>query len=164
MVLFTQRVLVLMLCLAAVCAAWLTPTEHAQTGKTITIRILDSKTARPIAVSNFLVRINHQQAFHGGWVRLNENGSGKFTVPGDAAVVSIHATYDSSMQMYVNCDSLLEKQNPQEHWYAVSAIFASGVVAPNGCSKMTETAQPGEFVFFVRKQTRREQTREYSSP
>ena len=96
MVLFTQRVLVLMLCLAAVCAAWLTPTEHAQTGKTITIRILDSKTARPIAVSNFLVRINHQQAFHGGWVRLNENGSGKFTVPGDAAVVSIHATYDSS--------------------------------------------------------------------
>jgi hypothetical protein len=29
---------------------------------------------------------------------------------------------------------------------------------------MTETAQPGEFVFFVRKQSWREQMREYSSP
>jgi hypothetical protein len=150
--------------MAAVCGAWFTPTEHAQTGKTITIRILDSKTARPIVPSNFLVRINHQPALHGEWVRVNENGSGKLTVPGDADVVSIHATYDSSMQMYVNCDSMQEKQNPQEHWYAVSAILTEGVVAPNGCSKMTETAQPGEFVFFVRRQTWREQMREYSSP
>ncbi len=90
---------------------------------------------------------------------------GKFTVPGDAAVVSIHATYDTSMQMYVNCDSAQGEAEPSRpHWYAVSAILTSGVVAPNGCSKRTETAQPGEFVFFVRKQTRREQTREYSSP
>jgi hypothetical protein len=150
--------------MAAVCGTLLTPTERAQTGKTITIRILEGKTARPIAVSNFLVRINHQKTLHGDWVRLNENGSGKLTVPGDADVVSIHATYDSSMQMYVNCDSMQEKRNPQEQWYAVSTILASGVVAPNGCSRMTETAQPGEFVFFVRKQSWREQMREYSSP
>ena len=163
MVRFTQRVLVLMVCLAAVRAAWLTPTEHAQTGKIITIRILDSKTARPIVPSNFLVRINHQPTLHGDWVRVNENGSGKLTLPGEADVVSIHATYDSSMQMYVNCDSIQEKQNPQEQWYAVSTILAAGVVAPNGCSKMTETARPGEFVFFVRKASWREQMREYSS-
>ena len=156
----TQRVPLLVLCVAALCAAFIAQTGHAQTGKTITIRILDGKTARPIAATSFLVRINHQQTVHADWVLQNEDRSGKLTVPGDAVVVSIRAAYDSSMQMYVNCDAAEEKQNPQEHWYSVSTILASGVVAPNGCSNMKETAQPGEFVFFVRKANFRERTQD----
>jgi len=149
-----------MLCAAALCAAFLAQTEHAQTGRTITIRILDSKTAHPVAVTNFLVRVNHQPAIHANWVTLNENRSAKLTVPADATVVSIQATYDSAMQIFVNCDSAQEKQNPQSQWYSVSTILTSGVVAPNGCSKMKETPQPGEFVFFVRKQNFRERTQD----
>jgi hypothetical protein len=80
-------------------------------------------------------------------------------------MVLIRATYDSAMVTYANCDSAKEKQNPVPHWYDVSTILTSGVVAPNGCSKMTETAKPGEFVFFVRKENWREKMQgDYSPP
>jgi hypothetical protein len=147
--------------LLLLCATLLAPAGHAQTAGTITIRILDSKTARPVAVTNFLVRINHQPANHADWVRQNEDRTATLTVPADANVVSIQATYDSAMQIFVNCDSMLQdKQNPQSQWYSVSTILTSGVVAPNGCSKMKETVQPGEFIFFVRKANFRERTQD----
>jgi hypothetical protein len=145
--------------LPLVCMAAFGVTSFAQTAKTITIRMFDSKTARPIANTTFMVRINHQQTVHVDWVRQNDDGLATFTVPVGADVVSIHATYDQSTEIFVNCDSAREKQNPAEHWYSVSTILASGIVAPNGCSKMTETAQPGEFVFFVRKLNLLEQMR-----
>jgi hypothetical protein len=146
--------------LLIVCAALLAPAGHAQTWKTITIRILDSKTARPVVPTNFLVRINHQQTIHANWVTLNENRTATLAVPADATVVTIQATYDSAMQVFFNCDAALDKENPQPHWYPVSTILASGVVAPNGCSKMKETAQPGEFIFFVRRASFRERTQD----
>lgn len=146
--------------LLLVCAAFLAPAWNAQTAKTVTIRILDGKSARPVAVTNFLVRINHQPTIHADWVHQNEDRSATLTVPADAAVVTIQATYDSAMQIFVNCDSALDKGNPQPHWYPVSTILASGVVAPNGCSKMKETAQPGEFIFFVRRANFRERTQD----
>jgi hypothetical protein len=144
--------------LLLLCAAFLIPAGHAQTAKTITIRILDSKTARPVAVTNFLVRINHEQTVHANWVTQNENRTATLTVPAEATVVSIQATYDSAMQIFVSCDSIQDKQNPQAQWYTVSTILTSGVVAPNGCSKMKETAKPGEFIVFVRKANFRERT------
>jgi hypothetical protein len=142
------------------CAALLAPAGHAQTGKTIIIRILDSKTARPVAATNFLVRINHQKTIHADWVTQNENRTATLTVPADATVVSIQATYDSAMQIFVNCDSMQDMRNPQSQWYSVSTILTSGVVAPNGCGKMKETAQPGEFIFFVRRANFRERTQD----
>ncbi len=146
--------------LLILCAAFLVPAVHAQTARTITIRMLDSKTARPIVPTNFLVRINHQQTIHANWITQNENRTATLTVPADATVISIQATYDSAMQIFVSCDSIEDKQNPQAQWYPVSTILASGVVAPNGCSKMKETAQPGEFIFFVRRANFRERTQE----
>ncbi len=138
---------------------------HAQNERTITIRILDARTARPIVTSNFLVQINHMETIHADWVQSAESGPGKLTLPANATVISIHATYDSAMRTYVNCDSVGKKEGPGEHWYAVSAILASGVVAPNGCSRMTETAKPGEFIFFVRKENWRETMNgDYSPP
>jgi hypothetical protein len=122
--------------------------------------MLDSKTASPLVPTNFLVRINHQQTIHANWVTQNENRTATVTVPADATVISIQATYDSAMQIFVNCDSMQDKQNPQAQWYPISAILASGVVAPNGCSKMIETAKPGEFIFFVRRANFRERTQE----
>ena len=142
------------------CAAFLVPTWHAQTSHTITIRILDSKTARPVVPTNFLVRINHQKTVHADWVVLNEDRTATLTLPADATVVTMQATYDSAMQIYVNCDTMKDKQNPQAQWYPVSNILASGVVAPNACTNMKETAKPGEFIFFVRKANFRERTQE----
>ena len=110
----TLGMLTLLLCAAALCGSL-----SAQTEKTITIRMLDSRTGHLIATSDFLVRINHEETVHPNWVRQNEDGTGN--------------------------------------------ILTSGVAAPNGCSKQTALAKPGEFVFFVRKQNLREQTQDYSS-
>ena len=150
-----------MFCLAAFCGCLC-----AQTGKTITVRMLNGKTGKLIATSNFLVRIDHEQTVHADWVVQNEDGTGKLTLPGSAAALSIKATYDGAMYVYVNCDAATGKGNPTDRWYGVSEILTSGVVAANGCvkpkdaAKLKFVAKPGEFVFFVRKLNPLEQIEE----
>jgi hypothetical protein len=138
----------------------------AQTEKTITIRVLDGKTGRPLMASGYMVRVDHEQTAHANWAVQNQDGSGKLTVPGGATLFSIQATYDASTQTYVNCDSLTPDALPVDRWYAISEILATGIVAPNGCGKPKDAAKikvvakPGEFVFLVRRMTTREQWRE----
>jgi hypothetical protein len=149
---WTHRGVALLFCMAVFCGCL-----GAQTEKTITIRMLDGKTGKLIETSNYLVRVDHEQTVHANWVVQNEDGTGKLTLPGGASAFSIHATYDSAMYIYVNCDSATRKANPADHWYGVSEILTAGVVAPNGCrnpkdaAKIRPIAKPGEFVFFVRK-------------
>jgi len=154
----TLGVLTLLLCAAVLCGSQPAPTE-----KTITIRLLDSRTGHLIATAHFLIRINHEQTEHGNWVRENDDGTGNLTVPQNASVLSAQAKYALGTELYVNCDSAKDKDFPVARWYAVSDILTSGVAAPNGCSKRTALAKPGEFVFFVRKQNWREQTQDFSS-
>jgi hypothetical protein len=153
----------------------------AQTGKTITVRMLDGKTGKLIETSTYLVRIDHDPAVHADWVVQNEDGTGKLTLPPSASLLSIQATYDSSMMIYVNCDMAGEDANPGSHWYSIAEILTTGIAAPNGCIKPAEDAKikllnklkpvikpapatkPGEFVFYVRKQNWREKIREDES-
>jgi hypothetical protein len=134
---------------------------RAQTQKTVTIRMVDVRTGILIASSNYLVRINHQQTEHGDWVQKNEDGSGKLSLPADAALLLIHATYDDATQIYANCDAdkdhgSAEHAPSPDRWYSVAEILSSGVVAPNNCigkkvpEKLQVVAKPGEFIFFVR--------------
>jgi hypothetical protein len=143
----------------------------AQSQKTITVRMLDSKSGNLIATSQFLVRVDHQDTVHGNWVVKNEDGTGKLTVPASADVLSIHATYDATMMVYANCDANKDAGNSEraaglDHWYKIADILSLGVVAPNACvgkkvpDKLQVVAQPGEFVFFVRKQNVKEQMQE----
>jgi hypothetical protein len=159
----THRALYLLLCAAALCGPL-----RAQTSKTVTIRMLDSRSGILIASSDYLVRVNHEEAVHGNWVVKNEDGSGKLTLPGDAAALSVRATYDSNTVMYVNCDAAKDVGSANrapglDRWYKVADILESGVVAPNGCAgkkipdKLQVVAKPGEFVFFVRKLNAKEQ-------
>ena len=129
--------------------------------KTITIRMIDAKTGDLIPTSEFLIRIDHQEDQHGTWVKQNEDGSGKLTLPAKAQIVAADAKYDSSTTIYVNCDSVRDKPEPVAHWYTISEILASGVVAPNECSKHTAVAKPGEFVFFVRQRNWKEQYQDF---
>jgi hypothetical protein len=144
---------------------------RAQSGPTITLRMLDSKTGLLIATSNFLVRVDHREAVHADWVKQSEDGTGLLTLPAGVEVVSIHATYDSAMLIYANCDAdkehgSAERAASPDHWYAVADILAKGVVAPNGCvgkkvpEKLQVVAKPGEFVFFVRPLNSRERFRD----
>jgi hypothetical protein len=130
--------------------------------------MLDSRTGVLIASSDYLVRINHEETAHGNWVVKNEDGSGKLTLPGNAAALSVRATYDSNTVMYVNCDAAKDAGSSDrapglDRWYKVSDIVEKGVVAPNGCvgkkipDRLQVVANPGEFVFFVRKLNAKEQ-------
>jgi len=161
-----HRVFLVLACLAACCG-----TSGAQTEKTVTIRMLDNKTGLLISSSNYLVRVNHLEAVHGDWVHQNDDGSGKLTLPADADVFSIHATYDSATIVYANCDADKDHGSADhapspDRWYAVTAVLASGIVAPNDCvgkkvpEKLQVIAKPGEFVFFVRQLNARERFRE----
>lgn len=162
----THRVLLLLLCVAAFCGI-----TYEQAQKTITVRMLDSRTGKLIVTSDFLVRVNNEQTIHSNWITLNEDGTGKLTVPSDATVVSIRATYASTTSFYINCDAsknvgASDQSGTSDRWYKVSDILALGVVAPNGCGgkkvpdKLQFVAKPGEFVFFVRKRNPLEQFEE----
>ena len=161
----THRALYLLLYIAAVSTCG---PLRAQTNKTVTIRMLDSRTGILIASSDYLVRIDHEESPHGNWVVKNEDGSGKLNLPGNATLLSIRATYDSNTVMYVNCDAAKDVGSSNhapglDRWYKVSDIIEKGVVAPNGCAgkkipdKLQVVANPGEFVFFVRKLNAKEQ-------
>jgi hypothetical protein len=160
----TYRNLALLFCMAVFCGSLL-----AQTGKTITLRMMDGKTGKLIETSHFMVRVDHQETVHADWVVQNENGTGKLTLPKGASLLLIQATYDSATQIYVNCDATSQKEDPIGHWYSIAEILASGVVAPNGCvrpkeaAKLKPAAKPGEFVFFVRTRNWREQAQDFSS-
>jgi len=157
----TLRRVTFLFCMAACCGCLL-----AQTEKTITIRILDGKTGKPVETTGFQVRVDHEALIHSDWVVQSEDGANKLAVPKGASLLSIRGTYDNSMQIYVNCDSVVEKANPITRWYAISDILTSGVVVPNGCGKPSDqakvkpVAKPGEIVLLVRRMTTREQWRE----
>jgi hypothetical protein len=143
----------------------------AQANKTITVRMVDGKTGLLIATSSFLVRVNHQETVHGDWIRQNDDGTGKLTVPADAEELSIHATYEAAMLTYVNCDADKDHRSSEhaaaiDRWYSVEKILSSGVVTPNNCAgkkipeRLQVVANPGEFVFFVRPMNSMEKMRE----
>jgi hypothetical protein len=165
----THRVLLFLLCMAAFCGSC--GSLLAQTQKTITLRMMDGKTGKLIATTDFLVRIDHQQTVHADWVTMNEDGTGKLTLPGDASLLSIHASYDSSTSLFINCDANKDYKASNtgpilDRWYSVSDILTKGIVAPNDCigtkvpDKLQVFAKPGEFIFFVRRLTAREQFHE----
>jgi hypothetical protein len=160
------RFLLLLLCLAASCGVL-----AAQDETIISLRMLDGKTGTLIATSSFLVRVNHEEEIHGNWVKQNEDGTGKLTLPHYATELSIHATYESATSIYVNCDSDKERPSAEhavgiDHWYSVQSILTAGVVAPNNCAgkkipeRLQVVAKPGEFVFFVRPLNAREQMKD----
>ncbi len=136
----------------------------AQTTRTITLRILDGKTGQRITPTGFLVRIDHQSSVHNEWVHPNEDGTAQLSLPNEASAVMIQVTYDSSTETYLNCDAVKRYQASSPRWYPVSEIEAKGLVTQNGCidqpheDKLKTTANPGEFVFYVRKDWLKEAT------
>jgi hypothetical protein len=143
--------------IAPLCAAVLCAGLHAQTENTIHIRLLDGKTGLPLKASNYMVRIDHHDTPHNDWVHMDDDGTVTVTLPPDTREIAIKATYDFSTQTYINCDAAKETDKERDIWYPLAQILQSGVVAPNECSQTHYTAKPGEFVFFVRKRTWREQ-------
>ena len=151
---------------AAACLATL-HRVHAQAGtessNVITIRMFDARTARPIMPSNLLIRLDHNDDIHSETLHIDDQGMGTVTVPAGAKFFSVQGTYDNGMEIYINCDSGMEKNLAALHWYPVAQILSTGVIAPNECYKgkyerdPRVPLKPGEFDFFVRKTSVKDQ-------
>jgi hypothetical protein len=131
----------------------------AQSERTIKMIMLDSKTGQPITTSEIDVRIrvpaisSQTKGVPPVYVRPDKDGVGMANLPATASDIRVSASYGAANWSFVNCDSLKDRGSVKEHWYAISEILATGIAAPNFCSKRTITVKPGEFVFFVRPMT-----------
>jgi hypothetical protein len=132
----------------------------AEPVKTITIKIYDGKSGRPVMPTGYQVRVDHNTEMHGDWVKQHEDGTAELTVPADAAVVALHFAYEMSMEIYINCDA--DKNAFGDVWYSVPQIMAKGLVTSNLCGKTKPnekyktTAAPGELILFVRERNWRD--------
>jgi hypothetical protein len=142
----TTRTLARLACIFAIVTSL-----HAQTGKTITVELRDGKTGLPVTPSNLLLRIDHHDAIHSDWVKINDDNTMTVSVPDDAKEISLQATYGDGMDTYINCDVAKQSDKERLVWYSIDLIMKSGAVTPNECSKTEYPAKPGAFVFFVRK-------------
>ena len=160
----TQRPGPLLLCRAVAClaalAAFSLPINAQQTkpaNRIITIIVADGKTGKTIIPDNYVIHFNHLNAVRNETLLLNDDGSGKVTVPSEATFISVQSTYHNSTDIYMNCDAGMEKDTSTIHWYSIADIISTGIAAPNGCykGKHAKTAAipvvPGEFILYVRE-------------
>jgi len=124
---------------------------RAQADKTITVLVVDAKTGTAMKPSNFEVRIDRGDTVHNEYMHMNDDGSAQLLLPDGTAVLSIDATYDSSMETYVNCATAKEKAKSAQQWYPVADILKTGVVGANECGKAHLNPKPGVIALFVRK-------------
>lgn len=128
----------------------------AQAAPTISVRVLDGKTGKPITPSNILVHVDHHDAIHQDWVKMNDDGTIAVTPSAAATLLALQGTYYASTMIYINCDAALDADTDTLHWYSIADIMAKGVVTHNKCfkgvyeQKTAVTPKPGEFIFFVR--------------
>jgi hypothetical protein len=150
--------------LLLVCAIVLSSAGYSETNKTITLKVFDGKTGRAVVPTGYQVRVDHQQTFHGDWVKQNEDGTAALSIPEGTHEIALHLAYDNSMEIYINCDA--EKNSFGDVWYLVPQIMEKGYVASDGCgkSKVNEkyktTAGPGELILFVRERNWKERAQD----
>ncbi len=139
----------------------------AQDGKTtITVRILDGKTAEKVTPDNIQVHLKTNGKIDTAWVKMDDEGNAAVTIPKGATSVSVKATYEDSTTYYVNCDVARQKDRTSETWYPVADVLSGGIKTPNDCvkekdaDKLNVDVKPGEFVLFVRKKGWREATQD----
>ncbi len=142
--------------LLAPCAN-ITAQDEQPAEKTITIIMVDGKTGKTIAPDNYVIRFNHLATVRNETLKLNDDGTGKLKVPAGATSLSVQGSYHHAIDVYVNCDSDMDKENGPLRWYSIADILSHGVSAPNECykGKYAKSAEipptRGEFIFYVRE-------------
>jgi hypothetical protein len=135
--------------------------QAAPAAPTISIRMYDARSGRQLTPSNFVIRFNHQDDIRNDGLRIDDDGTGKIAVPSGSSFLAVDGTFDRSMEVYINCDTGMEKDDRRRHWYSIADILSTGVIAPNECFKgkyehPRVALQPGEFVFYVRERNWRD--------
>jgi hypothetical protein len=145
----------------ALCVGLLSQGQTAPAGNTITIRMYDARSGRQLKPDNLLVRLNHQDDIHNETLHIDDDGTGQVTIPAGSEFLAVEGTFDNSMEIYINCDTGKEKDDRRMHWYSISNILSTGVIAPNECfngkyERPRVAVKPGEFLFYVRQRNWRD--------
>src|ERR1700733_8464703 len=133
----------------------------AQTA-TIRIRVLDGRTGKNLPGMN-LAFVDYHNDRDGSDADLNGRKSVETLADGDSYIANPNAHgvlvfgglgsgvwVPCTRQKLYNSDT---RTYGSEHFYPVSTIVASGLVANNDCSRRTATAKPGELIIFLRPAT-----------
>jgi hypothetical protein len=123
----------------------------AQTEKTITILMLDSKTGNQITKSEFEITMKQEDGAVLSFVLPSNEGTGEIHIMRILDSLDAFAVRGTDWN-YVNCDCVKDHTYIGRS-YSVATILKSGVVAPNYCNRKNAFAKPGEFIFYVRLAT-----------
>src|SRR6516164_8220954 len=96
----------------------------------VTVHIFDGRTGEPVVPDNVLVRVDRMNAAHIEWVKLADDGTATLTLPAATTSLTVHATYASSTEYYVNCDVSKQRNSYHETWYPLSTVMSEGLVIP----------------------------------
>jgi hypothetical protein len=117
--------------------------------QTITIRLLDAKSGKPLVDKNITVTWNNSFHIDGVVVRIGKDGSGKIDVPASAKSFSLDEGPKDGKEpyriAYLDCN-VKESSNP---WpIVISDVLQRGVVPGNNCGKSKAQPKPGEVIFW----------------
>jgi hypothetical protein len=132
------------------------PKQPQPAQRVITIIMADGRSGKTMIPDNFVIRFNHLNAIRNETLTVNDDGTGKLKIPAEATYISVQGAYHSNIDLYVNCDAVIDKDISTLHWYSIDDILKTGVTAPNECHKgkfarSAIPAAPGEFIFYVRE-------------
>ena len=114
--------------------------------RTITIRLLDGRTGKPIITDEAEVWIDKDQS-HVLTVHAALDGIATVQVPSGVTEVYVTARQDG---WYLNhCE--VTKEKPVSS-FSMEQITKDGVVSANRCSRKTAVARPGELTMFLHYQ------------
>ena len=115
--------------------------------RTITIRLLDSRSGKPL-VSNDVEIVIERHTRHIVYAKTSADGIAIAQIPSETSELSVYAQ-QNGWYLY-RCDFAKGKELP---FYDLNQILNHGIAANNGCSRRMAPAKPGEITLFLRTQT-----------
>lgn len=115
--------------------------------QTITIRLLDAKSGKPMKNEN--VTVKWDKDFKSSEVSVNDVGTGTVQIPNDAKEFVMLAGPrkgdEPNRVAYINCNG----QSPSV--FSVADVMNHGIVPKNICGHANVVSHPDEIVFWARR-------------
>lgn len=115
-------------------------------GQTLTVRLLDAKSARPMG--GYYVRVHWIGEFEESHVWIGRDGVGHVKVPIGAKGFGMRpgpkVGNEPNRIPYINCNNSASHQG-----FQVADALRRGIVPGNECGKQGLDARPGEVVFWA---------------
>ncbi len=117
--------------------------------KSVTVRLLDSRSGKPMVADVVEIWIDNDRS-HVISTHTGPDGIASAAVPSKTSEISVYAQQDG-WYLY-RCDLTKGTSKPAPV-YLLDQITKNGIAAANRCSRRTAPTQPGEITLFVRPQS-----------